>query len=306
LVEIIGGFMKLVFTRVVTGAVRAFNSSINTINTIISNLKNVPFIGEPLKAVGLIPEMKIPKFAQGGIVSRPTVAMVGEGGQSEYIIPESKLKALYNQINSTMESQLQGLLAGYRNQGVSENNVKQQEQVLRSSREGEIENQLKRYLLVDQNNTNQTPDNYQLDYASLKSLAQLFPESIRPLLEEQERKMAAANKILLEAQERDRVATLDSVNARMAESAAAFQKTLEQQRQDQEKQANDTKAKLSSFFDKLDQMNPSITITTGPVLRFNNEDYVTVNDLRSAMEVTAKGILDSLRNPSTRISLGLV
>jgi SLT domain-containing protein len=37
--------------------------------------------------------MKVPAFAQGGTVNRPTLAMVGEGGQREYIIPESKMAA---------------------------------------------------------------------------------------------------------------------------------------------------------------------------------------------------------------------
>jgi hypothetical protein len=38
----------------------------------------------------------IPKFADGGIVSKPTLAMVGEGGESEAIIPMSKLNNLMN------------------------------------------------------------------------------------------------------------------------------------------------------------------------------------------------------------------
>jgi hypothetical protein len=40
-----------------------------------------------------IPVLTIPKFAQGGVVDRPTVAMVGEGGEREYIVPESKMRA---------------------------------------------------------------------------------------------------------------------------------------------------------------------------------------------------------------------
>jgi hypothetical protein len=159
LVDTIGGFMKLVFTRVTTGAVRAFNSAINTINTIISNLKNVPFIGEPLKAVGLIPQMKIPKFAQGGIVSRPTMAMVGEGGQSEYIIPESKM---------------------------------------------------------------------------------------------------------------DRALAVFAAKAQGAGGGGA-----------------------------------TINITTGPVYQMGGEQYVTLSDMQAAMQATARGVLGSLRNPTTRISLGL-
>ena len=34
---------------------------------------------------------QFPKFAQGGVVDSPTLAMVGEGGEREYIIPESKM-----------------------------------------------------------------------------------------------------------------------------------------------------------------------------------------------------------------------
>lgn len=36
----------------------------------------------------------VPKFAKGGSVSRPTLAVVGEGGETEHIFPESKLLAL--------------------------------------------------------------------------------------------------------------------------------------------------------------------------------------------------------------------
>jgi len=35
----------------------------------------------------------LPAFAEGGVVNRPTLAMVGEGGQAEYIIPASKMAA---------------------------------------------------------------------------------------------------------------------------------------------------------------------------------------------------------------------
>lgn len=33
----------------------------------------------------------IPKMAKGGIVDRPTLALIGEGGEREYVIPESKM-----------------------------------------------------------------------------------------------------------------------------------------------------------------------------------------------------------------------
>jgi SLT domain-containing protein len=48
----------------------------------------------PLKAVksvgGFVGGL-IPGLAEGGIVTRPTLAMIGEGGQSEAVIPLDKL-----------------------------------------------------------------------------------------------------------------------------------------------------------------------------------------------------------------------
>ena len=44
---------------------------------------------------------KILGFADGGVVSRPTIAMVGEGGQSEAIMPLNKLG---NMMNSTFNA----------------------------------------------------------------------------------------------------------------------------------------------------------------------------------------------------------
>jgi hypothetical protein len=37
--------------------------------------------------------IEIPAFAEGGVVDRPTLAMVGEGGEREFIIPQSKMAA---------------------------------------------------------------------------------------------------------------------------------------------------------------------------------------------------------------------
>jgi hypothetical protein len=40
-----------------------------------------------------LPTLSVPQFAQGGVVTGPTLAMVGEGGEPEYIIPASKMAA---------------------------------------------------------------------------------------------------------------------------------------------------------------------------------------------------------------------
>ena len=57
-----------------------------------------PAVGAAAGALfqGLISGLGIPGFAQGGIVTRPTLALVGEGRESEAILPLSKLNRLMN------------------------------------------------------------------------------------------------------------------------------------------------------------------------------------------------------------------
>ncbi len=49
---------------------------------------------------------------------------------------------------------------------------------------------------------------------------------------------------------------------------------------------------------------PSINITTGPVLEFNGERYVTMQDFERGMRMTAEGVMGRLRTPAARIALG--
>ena len=44
--------------------------------------------------------IRIPEYAKGGYVTRPTLAMIGEGGEPEYVVPKSKAKAFANNIAS--------------------------------------------------------------------------------------------------------------------------------------------------------------------------------------------------------------
>ena len=158
---LIAGTIQSVFRRVLTSSIRFFNEGIDQINNSIRTIKSVPIVGVSFKAIRELPRIPIPKFAKGGIVNRATLAMVGEGGESEYIIPESKMDK-------------------------------------------------------------------------------------------------ALDRFMIKAQ---------GINAGGG--------------------------------------NPTINITTGPVVQFGGEQYVTVSDMQAAMQATARGVLGSLRNPTTRISLGL-
>lgn len=75
---------------------KAYNWGVSLISRVISGIKSK--IGEIANIIssavsGAAGEItsKIPKFADGGVVTSPTLAMVGEGGEPEAIIPLSKL-----------------------------------------------------------------------------------------------------------------------------------------------------------------------------------------------------------------------
>jgi hypothetical protein len=71
----------------------------NIINSIIGGLnKLIAGINKVRNSVGLssfssVPLVNMPSFAKGGVVNGPTVALVGDGGEPEYIIPASKMAA---------------------------------------------------------------------------------------------------------------------------------------------------------------------------------------------------------------------
>ena len=66
----------------IVSVINAINGIIRNVNSISARLK-LPQIPE-------LPIPEIPRFADGGVVSGPTLAMVGEGGEPEYIVPQSK------------------------------------------------------------------------------------------------------------------------------------------------------------------------------------------------------------------------
>ena len=77
------------------------NAIADTINTVIGLINNVikGFNKLPGPDIKLIPTVSVPKFAQGGFVTRPTLAMVGDNpGGREYIVPESKAAGFANNI----------------------------------------------------------------------------------------------------------------------------------------------------------------------------------------------------------------
>ena len=61
------------------------NGAVAAINRLIAAANKVPGVKIPFAE-----KVTLPRFAEGGVVSGPTIAMVGEGGEPEYIVPQSK------------------------------------------------------------------------------------------------------------------------------------------------------------------------------------------------------------------------
>lgn len=71
---------------VLQGIANQINTVTGAINFLIRGFNRLPGPDIPL-----IPQVQIPAFAEGGIVRRPTLAVVGDGNEPEYIIPASKM-----------------------------------------------------------------------------------------------------------------------------------------------------------------------------------------------------------------------
>lgn len=87
--------IKQIFMAVIEGIKQVFSGFINDItnmiNGITSKLNSISVGGHSLN----IPQ--IPALASGGIVNRPTLAMVGEGGSSEAVVPLDRLPSIMAQ-----------------------------------------------------------------------------------------------------------------------------------------------------------------------------------------------------------------
>jgi hypothetical protein len=90
----LGNFLQQIIEKLIEAVVQAaiFQGIMMLLNPTKAGEFGVGFIGKLGKILG---------FAEGGIVSQPTIAMVGEGGQSEAIMPLNKLG---NMMNSTFNA----------------------------------------------------------------------------------------------------------------------------------------------------------------------------------------------------------
>lgn len=81
--------IKPILNSVLGGVEGLINGMINAINRLIKGANKISAVVKGPQ-IPLIPTVNFPRFAEGGVVNGPTTAIVGEGGEREYIIPESK------------------------------------------------------------------------------------------------------------------------------------------------------------------------------------------------------------------------
>jgi hypothetical protein len=87
----IGGAFKGVINAVLFAMEKGLNFAIKGLNTILDGIDKA---AGPWVNFGSIPEVKLPRLAEGGIVTSPTIAMIGEGNEPEAVIPLSKLGSM--------------------------------------------------------------------------------------------------------------------------------------------------------------------------------------------------------------------
>ena len=86
----VADFIRGYFNSIISSVERALNGAIKAINFLVSQA-NRALSKLRLPTIPYASSVNLPRFAQGGVVDGPTLAMVGEGGEREYIVPESKM-----------------------------------------------------------------------------------------------------------------------------------------------------------------------------------------------------------------------
>lgn len=88
--DAVGRFIKSVFNGYITLVEKFINGAISGINKLVAGA-NRALSALKLPNIPTVSEVRLPRFATGGVVDKPTVALVGEGREREYIVPESKM-----------------------------------------------------------------------------------------------------------------------------------------------------------------------------------------------------------------------
>jgi hypothetical protein len=106
--------LELDKAKAAADAAQAEFNQARQIGGIRRNIANVNYQSSVLQATGAtdpgfnqaprsyttIGGIRIPQYARGGYVTKPTLALIGEGGEPEYVVPRSKVRSFANNIAS--------------------------------------------------------------------------------------------------------------------------------------------------------------------------------------------------------------
>lgn len=85
--------IKNVVNAVIRMVVNGVNAVVNAINAVIRAAnQGLAAVGSGTR-IPQLPTLSVPELAEGGVVNRPTLALIGEGNEREYVVPESKAPA---------------------------------------------------------------------------------------------------------------------------------------------------------------------------------------------------------------------
>ena len=123
IVDIFGG----IFSGIEALAAAPINAVIALLNSLISKLNSVSFdVPDWVPGMGgkhfgfSVPS--IPALASGGVATSPTLAMIGEGSESEAVLPLSKLQGMLDGVKAARSlplDSLSGVVSGRNNSGIS-------------------------------------------------------------------------------------------------------------------------------------------------------------------------------------------
>ena len=140
------------FTGAVNTAISGLNTLIDKVNSIHINIPSwIPGVGG--KDIGLnIPQ--VPALASGGIVTKPTLAMIGEGNESEAVFPLSKLEEFltnYGAGNTTTENSGMVFQIEYKPQIILQGNadkteIKQEIEKVEANAQRDFKEQMKQWI----------------------------------------------------------------------------------------------------------------------------------------------------------------
>lgn len=94
----IKGFLSGMWDGMVSGAKAAVNAAIGVINGAVGGINTLIDGANFLPGVSIPHVPSIPYLAEGGVVTRPTLAMIGEGGEDEAVMPLSKLRDMLDEV----------------------------------------------------------------------------------------------------------------------------------------------------------------------------------------------------------------